>query len=67
MALSGRLGHQITDAPATSVCKPDCKPTTRHSAASDITSQHCQEQLMYDALRILDFNADALGAIGAEM
>ena len=67
MALSGRLGHQITDAPATSVCKPNCKPTTRHSAASDITSQHCQEQLTYDALRILDFNADALGAIGAEM
>jgi len=40
MALSGRLGHQITDAPATSVCKPNCKPTARHSAASDITSQH---------------------------
>jgi len=25
------------------------------------------KQLTYDALRILDFNADALGAIGAEM
>jgi hypothetical protein len=47
--------------------QPNCQPTTRHSAASDITSQHCQEQLTYDALRILDFNADALGAIDAEM
>jgi hypothetical protein len=35
---------------------------TRHSAASDITSQHCQEQLTYDAVRILDFNADARSA-----
>ena len=25
------------------------------------------KQLTYDALRILDFDADALGAIGAEM
>ena len=33
----------------------------------DLYLEMIDKQLTYDALRILDFNADALGAIGAEM
>ena len=41
--------------------------TGRFAPYVDLYLEMVDKQLTYDALRILDFNADALGAIGAEM
>jgi hypothetical protein len=41
--------------------------TGRFPPHVDLYLEMVDKQLTYDALRILDFNADALGAIGAEM
>ena len=41
--------------------------TERFSDYIDLYLEMVDKQLTYDALRILDFNADALGAIGADM
>jgi len=41
--------------------------TGRFASYVDLYLEMVDKQLTYDALRILDFNADALGAIGAEM
>ena len=41
--------------------------TGRFAPYVDLYLELVDKQLTYDALRILDFNADALGAIGAEM
>jgi len=43
------------------------KDTGRFASYVDLYLEMVDKQLTYDALRILDFNADALGAIGAEM
>jgi SAM-dependent methyltransferase len=41
--------------------------TGRFAPYADLYLDMVDKQLTYDALRILDFDADALGAIGAEM
>jgi hypothetical protein len=41
--------------------------TRRFAPYVDLYLEMVDKQLTYDALRILDFNADALGAIAAEM
>jgi hypothetical protein len=43
------------------------KDTGRFAPYVDLYLEMVDKQLTYDALRILDFNTDALGAIGAEM
>ena len=41
--------------------------TGRFAPYADLYLEMVDKQLTYDALRILGFNADAFGAIGAEM
>jgi ubiquinone/menaquinone biosynthesis C-methylase UbiE len=56
--------HALESADCTVVTAED---TGRFAPYVDLYLEMVDKQLTYDALRILDFNSDALGAIGAEM